>query len=170
MSKVERDDYVRYEDKNKLKAENLSTEQRQFLVQLNEKLVDIEKGIKKECQALIEELEKRIANPDDWLEDYEIVCDITFCLKEDDPEYSENSDNILAELSEHFKSEYPCRGIADGNNHNETQFWDHPMKDEHHCWLYHCLYDHTHLGWIDLLRIGTIWVDIHVYYQKFYEL
>ena len=168
MSKVERDDYVRYEDKNKLKAEDLSTEQRQFLVQLNEKLVDIEKGIKKECQSLIEELEKRITDPVDWLEDYEIDCDVSFHLKEDDPDYSERSDNILAQLSQPFKSEFENCGIADGVNYNEL--WDHPMKDEHHCWLYHELYDHAGLGWVNVLRIGSIWVDIHVYYQRFYHL
>ena len=45
---VNQEDYVRYEDRYKLKAEDLSSEQRQFLVNLNSKLTDIEKGIKRE--------------------------------------------------------------------------------------------------------------------------
>ena len=39
------------------------------------------------------------------------------------------------------------------------------MQDEFHCWLYHCLYDHTPLGWEALLRIGHIWVNLSVIYQ-----
>jgi hypothetical protein len=39
------------------------------------------------------------------------------------------------------------------------------MRGEHHCWWFHHLYDHTHLGWEDLLRIGHIWGDVKVCYQ-----
>ena len=60
MYLVERDDYVRYSDGRKLEAKDLSVEQRQFLSQLNRKLIDTEKGIKKECLAIIGQLDKRI--------------------------------------------------------------------------------------------------------------
>ena len=163
-------DYVRLENWNKLRAEDLSTGQRQFLAQLNNKLADIETGIKKECRGLIDQLEKRINDPNDWLDDYEIDVVITFILKGDDPEYSDRSDNILVELDESVKGEIWEYGIGDGKNHSEYQHWDHPMKDEHHCWLYHCLYDHTDLGWINVLRIGSIWVDIKPQFQKVIRL
>ncbi len=87
--------------------------------------------------------------------------EVQFCLKED-------SDNIIAELTEYLK------GIStqdhdhrwDETNHNEFQGWaSHEMRDEHHCWLYHCLYDHAHLSWEDILRIGDIWFDIKATYQ-----
>jgi len=39
------------------------------------------------------------------------------------------------------------------------------MQGECHCWLYHCLYDHTPLVWEDLLRMGHIWVNLSVIYQ-----
>lgn len=38
-------------------------------------------------------------------------------------------------------------------------------KDEYHCWWFHCLYDHNHLEFSDILKIGSIWSDIKVYYQ-----
>jgi hypothetical protein len=79
--------------------------------------------------------------------------------------------NILEELWEGLKSEGWNFGIADGKNHNEYQHWDHhPMKDEHHCWLYHSLYDHAPLEWINMLRIGSIKINIEVVYQKIIEI
>ncbi len=39
------------------------------------------------------------------------------------------------------------------------------LQAEHHCWLYHNLYDHSGLSWEDLLRIGPIEVDLKVTYQ-----
>ena len=63
------------------------------------KLTEIEKGIKMESQALIDQLYKRVKDTNDWLEDYEIDCNMTFHLKEDDPGYDEDNDNILVELA-----------------------------------------------------------------------
>ncbi len=67
-----RNDYVYWEDKYKLAFDDLSAEQRQFLVKLNNRLTEIEKGIRKEGQALIDQLKKRIRASDDWLEDFGI--------------------------------------------------------------------------------------------------
>ena len=171
---VHKENYVRYEDQHKLRAEDLSTEQRQFLVNLNSKLTDIEKGIRMEGQALIDQLEKRVKDTNDWLEDYEIECYLTFHLKKDDPDYDEDNDNILVELS---ACVVPTRlkkkewGIADGNDHNTLHsLVKCSMVDEYHCYLYHSLYDHTDLGWINMLRIGTIWIDIKDEYQKYFDV
>ncbi len=46
----------------------------------------------------------------------------------------------------------------------------HKENYGYYCYLYHSLYDHTDLGWINMLRIGMIWVDIKVRYQKFFEI
>lgn len=173
---VHKENYVRYEDRHKLAAEDLSAEQRQFLVNLNSKLTEIEKDIKVEAQALIDQLDKRVKDTNDWLEDYEIECNMTFHLKEDDPGYDEDSDNILVELIVtvgfgSLKSGRREWGIADGNDHNTLHgLVKCSMVDEYHCYLYHSLYDHTDLGWINMLRIGMIWVDIKIQYQKFYEI
>ncbi len=164
------EEYVSYKDSLLLRDEDLSKGQIRILQDLNVKLVNIENNIKKEVQSLIFYGEQRINNPNDWINNYEIDCYITFILREDDPEYDKYNDNVLVQLWEGSKHEIWEWGIGDGNNHNEYQNWDkHPMKNEYHCWLYHCLYDHTELGWINMLRIGRIWVDINVVYQKIIE-
>ena len=53
--------------------------------------------------------------------------------------------------------------IADGQNHNEFQnpaFKNHPLFQQHHCYLFHDLYDHTDLDWKEIADINTIWWDI----------
>jgi hypothetical protein len=166
-----RNEYVRYEHRHKLAIEDLSPDQRQFLMNLNSKLADIEQGIKKECQVLNAELERKLNDPNDWLEDYEIECNVQFMIKEDDLDYDEDSDNILVELSDHIKHQDWSWGMGDGNNHNDMEGWENcPMSNEQHCSMYHALYDHTDLGWVNMLRIGSLWIDIEVVYQKSYEI
>lgn len=47
----------------------------------------------------------------------------------------------------------------------------HFMKGEHHCWLYHCLYDHIHpkLSWEQMASIERFWINIKPLYQYQYE-
>ncbi len=154
-----------------LSPSDLSSQQKAKLKNLNDKLSDLEVDIKKEALSLIEWTEPRIADPNDWVKCFEIECSISFCLREDDSEYCEDNDNVLVELWERGKTANRWEhGVGDGENHNEFAHSDHPMKDEYHCWLYHCLYDHTDLGWVNLLRIGDIWVDVSVTYQNFVSL
>lgn len=152
----------------KLKAEDLSPEQRQTLMNLNARLMQIEKDVLHESMLQIELLQKRVDDPDDWLEDYECECKFRFSLREDDQDYDEeNSENVVIELTEYLKGHSRGEfGLADGENHNEFQHWEwHPMREEFHCWLYHCLYDHTHIGWANMLRIGEVWIDIDITLQ-----
>jgi hypothetical protein len=169
MYLVERDDYVRYGDDKKLNAEDLTVEQRQFLSRLNRKLTDLEKDIKRECQAIIDRLEKRVNDAEDWLDDYMIDCDWTFVMKEDDPDLADNSDNILFHLNQDILPNSWDWGVGDGMNHHHVPWENCPIKDEPHCWTYHFLTDHGGLDWINILRIGTIWIDITVKHQKFIE-
>ena len=139
------------------------------LLKLNNRLHLFQKRIIKEVKKLDSELAKRVEDDNDELEDYEIDLELSFYLKVDDTEYKEEDDNIIMTMHEYVKGisdkergDYPW----DETNHNEFQHRDfHDMKDEHHCWLYHCLYDHTELTWDDMLRIGSFWMDIHVCYQ-----
>jgi hypothetical protein len=132
----------------------------------------IEYHIQREATALNTHLQTRVQDPADWLSDYEIELEVEVCLREDDPAFQEDDDNILATLRERLKG---CAqhdfGIDDGTNHNAFQQMEgHPMQGEVHCWLYHCLYDHTDLWFDDMLRIGRIWVDIQVWYQHICEV
>ncbi len=148
----------------------LSLEQQQYLQHINAHLTRIEQYVKPATRALSADLDARVENPDDWLCDYEIELEVSFWLRQDDPAYREDDDNIVVTLRESLKHlrEDDAFGIGDGMNHNDVPpdsslapaFWA-----EHHCWLYHCLYDHSGLRWNDLLRIGHIWVDMQVIHQ-----
>ena len=148
-------------------AEDLSQDDLLFLANLNDRLAEIETKIKDTSNKIGSDAQGTVFNSNGWLQDYEIECVITFCLRKDDPDYIQDDDNILAQLTETLKTNIWDWGIADGINHNEYYRLNHPMKDDFHCWLYHCLYDHTRLGWSNILRIGDIWVDIQVSYQHF---
>ena len=96
---------------------------------------------------------------------------IHFILRKDDENYKEDDDNFVTEINEYLK------GISKKSNtypwsledsHNEFRGWEnHPMKNDYHCWWFHCLYDHNHLEWEDMLKIGEFWSDLKVYYQYF---
>jgi len=146
-----------------------SADQRQYVQRINDRLMVIERQVKREALALIAQLEARVHDPDDWLSDYDIELAVSFLLREDDPAYKEDNDNILATLKEHLTllrtSAYEC-ALDDGVNHNIAHAIDgHPMQGEFHCWLYHCLYDHTPLTPEDLLQIGHVLVNLSVIYQ-----
>ena len=60
-------------------------------------------------------------------------------------------------------------------NHNDFNFDpNHPMNKDFHCYLFHHIYDHLigddELDWETILKIGTVWTDIEVIYQHFYEI
>jgi len=147
----------------------LSPAQRQYLQQLNARCMTIERQVTQDARTLFAQLDARVQDPQDWLYDYEIELEVQCWLREDDPAYQEDDDNILATLKEHLKLQRSLPepfGIDDGINHNIFQGMDgHLMQGEFHCWLYHCLYDHTDLWFNDMLRIGHIWVELQVLYQ-----
>lgn len=129
----------------------MTRDQRQILLRLNAKLLDVEKSIYERCEELRKE------HPDNCL-----LGRINFLLDEKDPEWADEDDNIMATLCHHHRKDY-----------NPSESWNdapHLMKDEkgkpaHFCWLFHELYDHTGLVWEDLLRVGQITVTIKVYYN-----
>jgi len=140
------------------------------LLKFNNQLHISQNKIIKEVRKLDRELTKKVEDKNDDMIDYEIDLELDFYLKEDDKEWKKGDDNIIMTLNEHLtgltderRDTYPW----DDTNHNEfhIRYDPHNMKDEHHCWLYHCLYDHTELTWEDILRIGSFWIDIKVRYQ-----
>ncbi len=162
MSRFPEEDYVSRIDQFSISAEQLSTDQKAFLKSLNDKLAEIEQGIKQEVSHLIATGHQKVADPSDWVEDFEIECSITFYLNKNDPDFRDDRDNVLQQLRECDKHQDWQHGIADGNNHNEFKrlYLVHPMENEQHCWLYHCLYDHTDLGWVEYL---ADWHDLGGY-------
>lgn len=133
---------------------------------LNNRLSILQDKLLKEAINLDSELKKRVDDSNDILDDYEIELNLEFYLKEDDKEYKEDADNIIATINEYLK------GISEDikkdssrweANHNEFRSREeHFMKNEHHCWWYHCLYDHVYLSFENISRIGIVWSDIKV--------
>ena len=157
-----------------MRTEEFSSDQILKLRKLNKTLAGLEKKLKEQGGKIYTSDKDVIKNSKGWIQDYEIDYEISFYLMEEDPEYKEYEDNILATLNEPLERylEPNCDfGICDGINHNEYRDREnHIFKDDFHCWLFHCLYHHTELEWNDLLRIGSIWTDIQVVYQNDIEL
>lgn len=145
-----------------------SPAEREALRCLNAYLAELENLIVKEAIAADRAMQARKHDPADPMNDYELEAVITYHLRQDDPEYRADDDNILVEQTEYFTGISLDAGgrnrtlLADGQNHN-----DHP-EDETHCWLYHDLYDHRNLDWVDMPRIGEVWLEIKVVKQYFY--
>jgi hypothetical protein len=152
----------------------MTREQRLFLVNLNNHLSEIEKQLKKESLEIITMMNKRLEDYADWINDYEIECIVEFYLNEDDPAYSDEEDNILAEFTEGISLlRYADHSLlASSENWNDLSLpdLDNPDQREHHGWFYHQLYDHTKISWEDMLRIGDIWVDINITLQHHLKL
>ncbi len=152
----------------------MTREQRLFLVNLNNRLSEIEKQLKKETLEIITMMNKRLEDEADWINDYEIECTVEFYLNEDDPAYSDEEDNILAEFTEGISLlRYADHSLlASSENWNDMSLpdLDNPDQNEHHDWFYHQLYDHTKITWEDMLRIGDIWVDINITLQHHLKL
>ena len=113
--------------------------------------------------------DKRINDPEDWVEDYNIDSFITFILDENDPAYNEEDDNVLVQIRETGYTSWENPGDfttnSDVNFSEYANMEGHPMQNEHHCWLFHDLYDHHDLDWRNILRIGHIHLDSCINFQ-----
>ena len=152
----------------------MNREQRLFLVNLNNRLSEIEQQLKKEALEVIDTMDKRLEDGSDWIDDYEIECTVEFYLNENDPAYSDDEDNLQAEFTEGVGLlRYADHSLlASDENWNDRSIpdLDNPEQREHHGWFYHQLYDHAKLSWDDMLRIGDIWVNIHLTLQHHLKL
>jgi hypothetical protein len=157
-----------------MRLTEMTREQRLFLVNLNNRLFEIEQHLKKEALAIIDTMEKRIEEGTDWINYYVVKCKVGFYLNENDPAYSDKECNLQAELIEgvglRMYKNHSFLASADNWNDRGIPDIDDPDKDEHHCWFYHQLYDHAKLSWENILRIGDIWVDINLILQHHLKL
>ncbi len=158
--------YVAY-SRNYISEEDLTDEQRQKLLQLNKILMQIEQNLKIEADKLTTVYNRKVEDSQEWIDDYEIDLEISFYLKETDPAFDDDRDNILVVLYEDLKYQKYREKLKTGVNHNLfNNRKNHSMSAEFHCWFYHCLYDHTGLGWQNMLRIGHICIEINCRLQQ----
>lgn len=149
----------------------LKIEERGQLMALNEQLKQLEEQFLPMMNAKGEELQARVADPADWMQDFNLGIVFTFYLREDDPEYEEDDDNILMQIEEivfdyndQYRDDFGF-GITNTSTHYFSEFRD-DFEGQHHCYMYHELYAYSYLEWSDLLRIGDIYVEIKIEEQS----
>jgi len=131
---------------------------------INEHLRTLEQKICKEAENHAKHAEHRLTSQgDNNLDCFHIDIDISYHIGEDDPAYLDDSDNSIA-IEKNYC--YPDPGDFDHDeNWNEYQFSSvHPLKNQNHCYLFHCLYDHLHLSWSDILRIRHVFAHFNAVY------
>lgn len=141
----------------------LSNEEKAWLMKLNTSLRNIEERYRPILDAKFNELNARVLDPLDWLMEFNLTYTITFYLRESDPEFEEDDDNILMQMqNDHFIRDVSKDDWGFGATHINHAENAACFLGEQHCYTYHHLYDHCSLDWRDLLRIGSLYFDIHI--------
>jgi hypothetical protein len=146
------------------KYDSLNEEEKAWLREFNATLLQLEDKYFPIMNAKHKELQARVADPSDWVMEFNLDYVITFYLREDDPEYEADDDHILMRItngvSAHGHGFNRDWGFgATHVNHAEPCKYSH---DQSHCYLYHQLVDHCHLDWRDIFRIGDLYFEIKI--------
>ncbi len=138
------------------------------LLQMNERLGSVGNLLQQVAHDVTPRLEAKLADHEDSMYDYEIEVRIDYQLREDDPEYSEKSDNFLT--SRHYSAKIRR---SEGFDNQFRRYIGQPdaLHAVAHCRLFHDLYDHGYgpdqprLSFRDCLRIGSAFVDVQIWQQ-----
>ena len=150
--------------------ENMTREQREHLIRLNDVLCLWEKIVRHEALTIKESLSSRIHDKSDWLQNYEIDLCLCCFLGKDNPKYRDDGNNIMCTYQHKLMDAHSEKGInvlCAGNNFNSRNIKDltEAERDEYHCFLYNVLYEDAGMKWEDMLRIGRVAVDIILRHQ-----
>lgn len=147
------------------------------LISFNQRLAELELHL---CDLGSKEgtqLDARVADPNDPLDDYEIEATLYFILREDDSDFDEDEDNFLTQRHISLKRIDREYGLGDGVDHRVPYRRFPGMINElPHCWLFYDLYENSRgleqlsLSLYDCLRVDTIWVDVAVHHQATLEI
>jgi len=134
--------------------ESLSVTEKKWLMKFNQMMTQLEERYFPVLNAKFSQLTARVNDPSDWLADFNLEYFITFYLREDDPEFEEDDDNVLLIIpSSHFIHDTCERGFGYTQEDYAHQAC---FRGEQHCYTYHQLYDHFDLGWSEFFRIGEV--------------
>jgi len=107
-----------------------------------------------------------------WLEkpsrasfrDYELPVLITCYIGEGDPEWNDDADNIMVS----FKDTIMINDLLENVDFSDITV---PIARPH-AYIFHAIYEHSspRLSWNDMLRIKTIWAEIHTWKQCKFEI
>lgn len=155
------------------KEQLLTPKDVQGLLQLNRHLAKLEDFLVAQESSLSAILANKEADPNDPMADYEIEAELHYTLREDDPEWSDDSDNFLTQRTESLKGSATCV-MSDDFRENRPGMEE--VNTEPHCWLFHDLYDHRYgltkpdVPLLDCLRLGKVWVDVVIRQQYWLNL
>jgi hypothetical protein len=117
-------------------------------------------------------LNARVADPNDPLDDYEIDATLYFILDENDPTFDEDDDNTLTQREISLKRYNRKYGLGDGLDHRlPCRQFPGVLNEVPHCWLFYDLYEHSYglkqpsLTFQDCIRVDSIWIDVAVRHQ-----
>lgn len=159
-----RRDYYHEHIEQKIYYEQLDMHERNQLMLLNEFLKRLEVQYLPIMNAKGQALQARVADPADWMQEFSLELVLTYYLREDDPEFDEDDDNILMEIHErNFDYDTPNRDWGFGLTDIYYCEDEATFEGEQHGYLYHQLYNHCDLDWRDLLRIGEVYIEITIY-------
>ena len=123
------------------------------IADLNHRLLEAERFAREQydaCQTLYADLKEN----SDYDVDFE--CELVCWLREDDPDWSEDNDNVIycnSSISIHDKPPLD-------DDWNTFRSWEHdPMGGRSCGYFMHELIDHGNLGTTDLLRIGDLSIN-----------
>ena len=165
-------------------------EARESILELNQKIFDCEKLLYKEYQAIKQELDKRIDAKDNFLTDYNIdmrICPMILIPDNDgelvDPwekseslvrgiysllnDYIDKDSEMIPRMNYDFVNDKEDDEISNWNNTLGSA--SEHFKDDLIHYAFHCLYDHAHLAWEDILQIKYLWTEVKVDYQHLKE-
>ncbi len=140
--------------------EKLTHTQIRRLEALNARLAGMETDIVNAWMGMAEELPHH-----QWMNDHHADVRITFRLDEQDALYDDSGDNIIVQMTEGLPKSGVRTGLADGNDWNDRHVSE-GLSGFRHCMLFHELYDHEHIPWSDILRIGSVTYEIKLYCQS----
>ncbi|MEI7610883.1 MAG: hypothetical protein WCJ64_26160 [Rhodospirillaceae bacterium] len=149
---------------------DLTDAERGQLQALNRALAEVEVHLHRTAAELRRQLEAMKADPDSGLDDYEIELEVGLHPPDGDPSWDDDDvDNRIGELTERLTAvkDSPTFGFGAVQINHAEPGW---FPGEHHSWLYHCAYDHSGLGWRELLRVGLLWADLVVTRQSVFRV
>lgn len=123
---------------------------------INTELTLLEKKLLTRAILLDKQLQTQLTDESDEMIDYELEATIECYYGPDEP----------FTLREFLKGVSLTKnkllwGLGDNENHNEFEHREnHPMKDDQHCWLFHCLYNQQDMSWEDIANIKCFLIDI----------
>jgi len=139
----------------------------------------LHKFLLEQLHSLTPNLDIDLADPSSDLLDYALETDLHFILSKDDPDYEDESDNILTTRSSTLPETAQegwslASALSEIDSSNFRDMPSHPLQNQG--WLAHDVMEHSYganqqaIGHDGLLRVGEVWVDVIIRRQYLFNL